>query len=28
LQEAAPILEQFYGETHPKVLDAKKRLEA
>ena len=28
LQEAVPILEQFYGETHPKVLDAKKRLEA
>ncbi|MBQ8518149.1 MAG: tetratricopeptide repeat protein [Agathobacter sp.] len=27
LQEAAPILEQFYGEAHPKVVDAKKRLE-
>lgn len=27
LKEAAPILEQFYGSEHPKVVDAKKRLE-
>ena len=27
LKEAAPILEQFYGNEHPKVVDAKKRLE-
>jgi len=27
LKEAAPILEQFYGTEHPKVVDAKKRLE-
>lgn len=28
LKEAAPILEQFYGGEHPKVIDAKARLEA
>ena len=28
LEEAAPILEQFYGSEHPKVIDAKARLEA
>ena len=28
LKEAAPILEQFYGGEHPKVIDAKERLEA
>lgn len=27
LKEAAPVLEQFYGSEHPKVVDAKKRLE-
>lgn len=27
LKEAAPILEQFYGNEHPKVVDAKERLE-
>ena len=27
LKEAAPILEQFYGGEHPKVIDAKERLE-
>ena len=27
LKEAAPILEQFYGSEHPKVIDAKERLE-
>lgn len=27
LREAAPVLEQFYGSEHPKVIDAKKRLE-
>lgn len=27
LREAAPVLEQFYGSAHPKVIDAKKRLE-
>ena len=26
LQEAAPVLEQFYGSAHPKVVDAKERL--
>lgn len=26
LREAAPILEQFYGPEHPKVIDAKERL--
>lgn len=26
LQEAAPVLEQFYGSEHPKVIEAKKRL--
>lgn len=26
LREAAPVLEQFYGSEHPKVVDAKKRL--
>ena len=26
LKEAAPVLEQFYGSDHPKVLDAKARL--
>jgi len=26
LQEAAPVLEQFYGSEHPKVVDAKRRL--
>ncbi|MDE5680122.1 MAG: ATP-binding protein, partial [Lachnospiraceae bacterium] len=26
LQEAAPVLEQFYGSAHPKVVDAKKRM--
>lgn len=26
LREAAPILEQFYGSEHPKVVDAKERL--
>lgn len=26
LQEAAPVLEQFYGDAHPKVADAKARL--
>ena len=28
LKEATPILEQFYGNEHPKVIDAKARLEA
>lgn len=27
LKEALPILEQFYGNEHPKVIDAKERLE-
>lgn len=27
LEEAAPLLEQYYGSEHPKVLDAKRRLE-
>ena len=26
LQKAAPVLEQFYGSAHPKVVDAKERL--
>ena len=28
LRKAAPVLEQFYGSEHPKVIDAKKRLAA
>ena len=27
LQEALPIIEKMYGEEHPKVVDARKRME-
>ena len=27
LKEALPIIEKFYGEEHPKVMDAKQRME-